>query len=438
MFTSCHVPARTGDRSLRSVVLVFSIVASAAFFPADVRAGETLAFEQALRMAQDRSRQMAAQELAAAASREMALAAGQLPDPMLRLGISSLPIDGADRFSLTRDFMTMRTVAVAQEFTREEKRRARTARFQREAEAAQAERLLALSNLQRDTALAWLNRYYQERLRNVLAAQREETRLQIEAADAAYRSGRGSQADVFTARTAVALIDDRIDQADRQVSTATTQLARWVGGEARNPLGELPRTDFIRLQPADLESQIIHHPQLVALARQEEVSLAESQIARTDKLPDIGVELMYSQRGPAFSNMVSFNVSIPLQWNQSNRQDRELAAKLALVHRIRAQREEATRAHVAETQTMLKEWQSNRARLARYEDSLVPLASERTRAAVAAYRGGVSPLMAVLEARRAEIDTRIESLRLEWETGRLWAQLNFLIPTGHAAGVSPP
>lgn len=49
---------------------------------------------------------------------------------------------------------------------------------------------------------------------------------------------------------------------------------------------------------------------------------------------------------------------------------------------------------------MLEERQRNGERLARYNASLIPLASERTRAALAAYRGGTSPPAAVLDARR--------------------------------------
>ena len=56
-----------------------------------------------------------------------------------------------------------------------------------------------------------------------------------------------------------------------------------------------------------------------------------------------------------------------------------------------------------------------------------------TRAAIAGYRGGASPLTAVLEARRSEIDTRMERLRLEMDAARLWAQLNYLVPAGHDA-----
>ncbi|MFZ8387987.1 TolC family protein, partial [Staphylococcus aureus] len=80
--------------------------------------------------------------------------------------------------------------------TRDGKLKARTARFDREADAAEAARSVVRANLQRDTAIAWLDRHYQERLREVLVVQRDEARLQIEASDAAYRGGRGSQADL--------------------------------------------------------------------------------------------------------------------------------------------------------------------------------------------------------------------------------------------------
>ena len=141
---------------------------------------------------------------------------------------------------------------------------------------------------------------------------------------------------------------------------------------------------------------------------------------------------MFSQRGSAFSNMISINLSVPLQWDQKNRQDRELAAKLAMVEQARAQTEEMTREHAAEIRGTVIEWQSNRERLTRYDNSLIPLGSERTRAALAAYRGGAGSLTAVLEARRGEIDVRMERLRLAMDTARLWAQLNYLNPEGHS------
>ncbi len=416
-------PSITASACLVALALVmFSTFANAAV---------TLSLEEALRLARTRSQTLVAQDAAASAARQLAVAAGQLPDPMLTAGINNLPVTGSDRFSLTDDFMTMLSVGVAQEFTRADKRKARSARFEREAEGAEAGKELALANLKRDTALAWLDRYYQEAIRMLLARQRDEARLQIDAADAAYRSNRGSQVDVFAARAAVAMIEDRIAQSDRQVLTAKTMLGRWIGAAAADPLDALPAIDTVPLHPVALEAQLVHHPAIEVLARQEAVASADVDIARANKLTDWSLALMYSQRGPNFSNMISVNVSIPLQWDQVNRQDRDVAARLALVDQSRATRDELLRAHTAEAQVMLQEWQSNRERLIRYDETLIPLAALRTQAALTAYRSGTGALVGVLEARRGEIDTGIEKVKLELETARMWAQLNFLIPSDH-------
>ena len=428
------VSSRRRPRPLRGHRCLACVAAlCAAFASANSHAQQALTLDQALRAAQDRSRQLVAQESAASASREMAVAAGQLPDPTLKAGINNLPINGPDRFSLTRDFMTMRSIGVAQEITRSDKLKARSARFDREAEAAEAARAAALADLRRDTAKAWFDRHYQERMLDLLRTQRAEAGLQIEAADSVYRGGRGSQADVFAARSAVALIDDRIRQTERQVATAKTKLARWVGTDANQALGTPPSVTTVHLDTAALETQLAHHPQLALMAKQEEMARADADIAQSNKRSDWSVELMYSQRGPAYSNMVSVNVSIPLQFDQKNRQDRDVAAKLAVVEQMRAQREEATREHVAETLGWLQEWQSDRDRLAHYDSELVVLATERTRASMAAYRGGSGTLSAVLDARRLEIDTRLDRLRLEMEAAALWAQLEYLIPPEHVA-----
>ncbi|HJV94713.1 MAG TPA: TolC family protein, partial [Albitalea sp.] len=230
---------------------------------------------------------------------------------------------------------------------------------------------------------------------------------------------------------AVAQLDDRIAQAERQIATATTQLARWVGPAADEPLGPVPAIDQIALTAAELDSEMAHHPQVEALLSQEAMASADAEIARSNKRADWSAELMVSQRGPGYSTMVSFNLSVPLQWDQKDRQDRELAAKLALAEQARAQREEAVRDHAAEARAMLQEWASNNERIKRYDSTLLPLASERTKAALAAYRGGTGPLGAVLEARRGEIETRMDRLRLEMDTARLWAQLRSLTQPGH-------
>jgi len=414
-------------RVLCNLVLVLAAV------PLAHAAQTTLTLPEAQRLAAERSRQLAAQDSAVSASREMAAVAGQLPDPALKIGIDNLPVTGPDAFSVTSDFMTMRRIGVMQEFTRGEKRQLRAERFDREAERSLAEKSATLAMIQRDTALAWLDRYYAEAMAALVAEQITETRRETEAAESAYRAGRGSQAEVFAARSTVVTLEDRSSEIGRRIRTARTALGRWVGEAAETPLAGKPDIDAIRLDPRALDTQLAHHPQITTLAKQAEIAATEVRLAQANKKTDWSLEMMYSQRGSAYSNMVSVNVAIPLQWDQKKRQDREVAAKLALADQAEAQRDEALRAHVAEVRSMIQEWDNSRERRTRYERELVPLAGERTRAVLAAYRGGKASLNDVLAARRNEIEVRMQALQLEMETARLWAQISFLFPNEAAA-----
>ncbi|MEW6371196.1 MAG: TolC family protein [Pseudomonadota bacterium] len=424
---------RHGRAPLFSLTGYLAVLATALTLAAPALAADALSLAEAQRLAIERSRQITAQDAAVTASREMAVAAGRLPDPVLKIGVDNLPVSGPDRGSFTADFMTMRRIGVMQEITRSDKRSFRAERYQREADKGLAEKDKTIANVERAAAIAWLDRYYAEAMASVIASQREEAQREREAADAAYRAGRASQADVLSARAAVAQFDDRMDDAARRVRSAKISLARWVGDIADQPLSGQPAIDTIRLDPASLDTQLAHHPEIAVLNKQVDVAATEAKLAEANKKSDWTVEVGYAQRGPGYSDMISFGVSVPLQWDQKNRQDRELAAKLVTAEQARAERDEMLRAHTAQTRVMLTEWQTNRERLARYSRELIPLAQERSVATLAAYRGGKAMLAEVLAARRSELDVRLSGLQLEADTARLWAELNFLFPTSHGA-----
>lgn len=385
-----------------------------------------LSLDEAVALAAAQSSRVSASQAQAEAARQLALAAGQRPDPVLKLGVNNLPVDGPDAWSLTRDFMTMRSVALMQELTRADKRQARVARATGEADAAAIGQRQLTADLQRDAALAWLERSFQQSMRELLVAQQIEAERQVQSAEAAYRGAKATQAEVFAARTELELLRDRIDQVDRMAAVATTQLGRWIGAAASRPAAARPVLAPPVWAQDNLAKHLAAHPQIAGAAQQVALAQADAEIARADRQADWSVELMFSQRGSAYSNMVSLNLSRPLQWDQTQRQDRELAARQSQVSRAAAERDDLLRAHEAEVRTMLQEWQSHVARLERYDARLLPLSRQRNEVALSAYRGGNSSLMAVLEARRAEIDTRIERLRIEMDIARLWAQLAFL------------
>ena len=411
-------------------------IALAAFLThiaAPLWAAEPLTLAEAQLIAVNRSQQLVAQGAVTRAAREMAVSAGQLPDPVLKIGVDNLPVTGPDRFSVSRDFMTMRRIGFSQEITRSDKRQLKTERFERDADRAQAQRQLVFAGLQRDTALAWLELYYSQAMRTLVQQQLEETRLQGQGADIAFRSGRGSQADVFAARAALVMQEDRLSQIDRQSRSARLMLARWVGTDATRPLAGQPAWQTSTIENILSVEHLKRHSQLAVVAAQLEAAETDARMAQANTKSDWTVEAAYQQRGSAFSNMVSLGVSIPLQLDQKNRQNREVAAKLALVEEAKANYEDALRAHEAEVRGLINDWQNGKERVARYTTQVLPIARQRTEASLTAYRVGKSDLASALTARREEIDTRIQTLTLELETARLWAQLNYLAPdSAHA------
>lgn len=392
-----------------------------------------LTLAEAQRRAIAHSRILPAKEFAATAARESAVAAGQLPDPVLKIGVDNLPVSGADRFSLTNDFMTMRRVGVMQEITGGDKLRLRANSLKQTADKSMAEKEEAAAAIERDTALAWLDLYYARAMSVLIDEQGAQAKLEIQAADGAYRAGRGSQAEIFAARSAAATFEDRNSEYKRRILNAQTMLARWTGSRYDLPLAGKPDTDVIRLDPATLELQLAHHPEIAVSNRQVDIAETEAKLAQANKQSDWSVEFAFQQRGPAYANMVSVGVSIPFQWDQKNRQDRQVSSKLALIDQAKSERDEMLRDHVAQTRLMINEWNNDRERAARYERELVPLAAQRTLASITAYTGGKTSLAEVLAARRNEIDVRLQALQLQADAARLWARLNFLFPTSATA-----
>lgn len=413
------------NRFPTSAVLLLTIAASGLLPPA--QAAAPLALTEALTIAERESSLLTAQRSAISAAEETAVSARELPDPKLKFGIDNLPADGPDRYSLTRDFMTMRKIGVAQEFIRDEKREIKGRRAENELQREQAMLGDARAALRRDVAQAWIERYFAERMAKIVDEQYAETDLQRESLQAGLRAGRTQAADLLAVQVSLHSLLDRRAEYQRQATRATAMLSRWLGAESARPLAALPD----RLLPAqhrDVATHAENHPHLRTLERQIDVARNDAALARAANKPDWGLEVAYAQRGPQYSNMLSVQVSIDLPLFQAKRQDRSVAAKMAQVEQARALREDALRQHLAEAQASWADWETATARLQRFDNTLLPLSRERTQLALAAYRGGQGPLTSALEARRVEIELRLQQLQLAAEQGRAYAQLLYFLP----------
>ncbi|WP_177134232.1 TolC family protein [Hydrogenophaga aromaticivorans] len=403
---------------------------------------EPLVLAAAVQAALARSQALNAQDAAARSAREAAVAAGQRPDPVLRFSLNSLPIEGDNRFSTSAEPMTSKAVSLMQAFPAEGKRQARSQRFEREADVALATRAQRAASLRRDTAIAWFERHAQEQRVSLLRAQLNENRLQLQAAEAATRgalpAGANSPSvDWLNARDAVTQAQQALLGAEAGLVNARQALARWTGTNPDQPLGDAPALTPLALSTNGFAPQLQQHPDLALASARLASAEADAELARQDRQPDWSGELMFSHRRPRFDNMVSLAVSVPLQWDRPQRQDRVLAARLARVDELQAEREERAREALAETERWLAAWRAGLEQLALIDRERLPWARQRVDLAQAAYRGGNARLGDVLAARRMALALEMERVELHLSTARLWARLAYLLPDASPTDAAP-
>lgn len=399
-----------------TTTILRAVALAAAFLPA-LAAADPLSFDQALRLAAQRSEAARAGRAAASSAAEAARAAGQLPDPMLRAGVDNVPISGSDRFS-SRDSMTMKRIGIGQEWVPAEKRVVREAAARAMAEREGIQASVAESDARLQVALAYLDAWYADAALTLTTQTEHHLHEELEASRARLAAAAGRSAEVLQLTSAKGIAEDESEEARQQHAAAMVSLKRWVGFQPDSLVGAPvfntpPEQDYLG-----------RHPALSALQRDVEVARQNAAVAAKERTANWTWEVSYGQRA-GYPDMVSVGVSIPLQVAPSQRQDRETAARLAMVEKAEADLAEASRAAAADYRTLTNDAGRLQQRIERYRTSVVTPAQQRTAAALAAYRSNQGPLTALFEARHAEVEAQRKLLSLQRDLSKVQAQLAF-------------
>ena len=427
----CLRPRWPRDLSVISIAILAFFVSGIARTAAGAEV--PLSLEEAIGHARKETPEVAASTAMLEGAQAVAPSAGRLPDPELVTGVDNLPINTADRFSFTRDFMTMRKIGVMQSFPNREKRRLQSERAERGIDIAQAE----LRKTQFDTAHAaadaWIAAAVAQESLARLRELKPETDLQATAGRAALASGRASATEALGTQTLVAMLEDRILSFEQDAEMKRAELSRWIGAAAERPFAGIPTELPLEHAMDALVAGVPDHAPLAPLIAQIAAAHTDVELARAEKRPDWSTEVTYIKRGPDFSDMVALEFRIGLPFFSKNRQDPMIAEKLATVRAQEAMRDSEIRMHTAEVQSAFAEWRRGRERLQRYASDLVPLASDRSRAAMASYSAGRGDLRSAIEALTQEIDTQLNYVQLQGSVARAWVFLHLL----HDSGTAP-
>jgi cobalt-zinc-cadmium efflux system outer membrane protein len=392
-----------------------------------------LTLEHAIDRALGEAPQVAASSAMLDGAQAVAPSAGRLPDPELLAGVDNFPIDSADRYSFTRDFMTMRKVGLMQSFPNTAKRRLQSERAQREIDVARGDLRKSRFDASHAVAEAWIGRAVAEQSLARLQALKPDVELQATAARAAFSSGRTTAAEALGTQTLVASINERLLALQQEAEMQRAELARWIGSDADLPLASLPTDRELEHSPDALVAAVAEHAPLAPVVARLDAAKTDVDLARADKRPDWSAELSYAKRGPQFSDMVSLEFRVGLPLFTKHRQDPKIAEKRAAVRAQEAELDSEVRMHTAEVRAAVAQWRLGRERLQNYEKEILPLARDRSRAALASYGSGRAELRSTVEALTDEIEKQLDEVQLEGSVARAWVFLHLL----HDSGTSP-
>jgi len=401
------------------------LVCSFYIFSAQAVLAQRLDFAQALALAETQASSLKAQSASMQAARALEPAAAELPNPRLNLGVDNLPIargDPADHLSLTRDFMTMRQIGWTQDMPNSAKRAARNdmaqARTAREAAVLNNERLV----VRREAGLAWLASYFAQTRLALLSSLELENQLLQDTTAARLASGKTLSADALLARQEALTLADRRDELTRQVTSSRASLRRWVGTAVDMPLAtEVP---FLTVDSDALRQQLTHQSDLAAYAPMLALAEAETREAEAAKTGDWSWGVTYSKRGPAFTDMLSVQLSFELPLRNAQRQDPQIAAKQQEAERIEAQRDDLLKRITESLTQALAEDAELQAKRQRLQTQALPLAQQRIDLLLSSYQAGRAELGAVLAARKELLELRLRSVDLQAQQAALRLGMN--------------
>ncbi|TWI44929.1 outer membrane protein TolC [Pseudoduganella flava] len=399
---------------LRLTALALLIVAP---WPAHTQPGPT--FAQALRRAAHVSAATQAAQAAEDAAAQTAARAGQLPDPMLKIGIDNLPVSGPDRFTTSGEPMTMRRIGIEQQWVSADKRQARATRATRAVAAEQAATRQTAAQVREEAGKAWLDLFHAQRAAELASQLADEMRRDLAGVQAAHRGAKAGAADVLQARMALAQAEDDAAGAEQERRTAAVRLARWL----QEPVDTVDGAPPAYTAAPAAAGTALQRPAVLAARRAIDLADADTAVATRERHPDWTFEAGFGQRSSRYGNMVSFGISVPLTVDRAQRQDRDVAEKSALGTRARLLYDDTLQAQEAQVRQLSEELDSLNTRIARLEAGLLPAAAEQVELAVAAYRSGAGSLSAVFQARRALLEKRLQINMLARQAGATWAAL---------------
>lgn len=425
---------------LFSSLLITALIVISVGFSAPGWTQPTLSLQEAITAALGSDPWLQGSELSEKALLAEAVAAGELPDPLLTIGLANLPTDTLD---FDQEAMTQFKVGIAQMFPRGDTLQLRR-RQKEEASAVQPFlREDRKASVALKVSLLWMDAFLAQQSVTLIEENRHlfDQLLGITHANYASTQGATRQQDVIRAELELTRLSDRLSTLWQAYDAAQQALAEWLPAEYRgkalpNMLTDGEGLAHVKENRQALVKRIQQHPRIQALDRKIQSFSTDIDLAREQYKPEWGLNAAYSYRdNPASSNsanidradFISLGVSIDLPLFTANRQDRRVSAATHRRGAIRIERDLALRELLAEYEKARVELQRLDERDRLYQQQLLPQMRDQADATLASYTSDGGDFSEVMRASIAELNSKIMALEIKVKRQKMIAIMNYFL-----------
>jgi outer membrane protein TolC len=325
-----------------------------------------------------------------------------LEDPMLGLGIISLPTN----FSFRDEDMTMKELSLSQKFPFPGKRPLMKEMAEKEAEAVFTEIEGKIHQIIRDVKTAYYDLSHVYRTTQVVQKNKEILENFAKIAETQYAVGQGIQQDVLKAHVEVSKMVDELIMLGQRKKALEAKLNALLNRPPETPVGEPEEVIFRKLSYSIEELQKVAlemNPTLKGMKKMIEAKEKAHALAKREYYPDFNFKFAYGQRDNSpdmkrrdmLTGMMEINIPIFYK----SKQDRKVAETKAEILAAEAQ----YRAMKNELLFMIADMSSMIQRVERqielYRTGIIPQASLQINSAMSAYRVNKADFMTLLDSR---------------------------------------
>jgi cobalt-zinc-cadmium efflux system outer membrane protein len=399
---------------------------------AEEKAGETDPLRELVREAIERNPDLISLQSAAQAKEQRVLPAGSLPDPMLSLAYSNLPVDD---FSLDKEPMTSRDIGFTQAIPFPGKLSLKQ----------EITRLESVQAADRVESMRNLIRFQVKKDFFLLLENREVTRLTetnrailgelLAVANSRYAVGKAPQQDLFKAQVEISRMENLLISLRKKEVELRADL---------NALRSRPVGSPVDLPPSYVVSGIVYSEEELReiakagnpdLKREEDAvkqKEAALRLARKQILPDfqIGAAYKFRENAPGGSERPDFftasvGISVPL-WH-GKKQDREVEAAIRELSSGKSRYESAWNGVQSRILDLTADLAALKTSLSLFDTGLLPQAKESVASSLSAYQVGAVEFASVLLGQIALYQQEIERERTAQALGVRAAQLELVL-----------